>query len=128
MLDSIIEGEGANFMQVSYLESTRYMRNQLLRDSDWASMYHSLEVRTPLVDTQLLQKVAPYLLANRETNKKSMLLQSSGLDRGLQNKILNRPKSGFTTPMSVPSGKVKLDHVSWDKQWSREVLSKFNVT
>lgn len=128
VLDSIIEGEGANFMQVSYLESTRYMRNQLLRDSDWASMYHSLEVRTPLVDTQLLQKVAPYLLANRETNKKSMLLQSSGLDRGLQNKILNRPKSGFTTPMSVPSGKVKLDHVSWDKQWSREVLSKFNVT
>ena len=76
----------------------------------------------------LLQKVAPYLLAIRETNKKSMLLQSSGLDRGLQNKILNRPKSGFTTPMSVPSGKVKLDHVSWDKQWSREVLSKFNVT
>ena len=125
VFDSIAGGEVTNFMEVSYLESTRYMRNQLLRDSDWASMYHSLEVRTPLVDTQLLQNVAPYLLAIREPNKKSMLLQSSGLDRRLQNKILNRPKSGFTTPMSAPSGNVKLGHESWDKRWSREILSKF---
>ena len=119
------EGEITNFMEVSYIESTRYMRNQLLRDSDWASMFHSLEVRTPLVDTQLLQKVAPYLLKIREPNKKSMLLKSSGLDHRLQNKILNRPKSGFTTPMSAPSGNVKSGHISWDKQWSREILSKF---
>lgn len=125
--DSTIEGEVTNFVEVSYLESSRYMRNQLLRDADWASMYHSLEVRTPLVDTYLLQEIAPYLLAVKEKNKKPMLLQSSGLDRCLQNKILNRPKSGFTTPMSVPNGKVELDQESWDKQWSREVLSRFNV-
>ena len=35
--------------QVALLESTRYLRNQLLRDSDWASMAHSVELRTPLV-------------------------------------------------------------------------------
>ncbi len=27
------------------------MRNQLLRDTDWASMAHALEVRVPLVDS-----------------------------------------------------------------------------
>ena len=32
------------------------MRNQLLRDTDWASMAHSLEVRVPLVDAVLLEK------------------------------------------------------------------------
>ena len=36
------------------------MSNQLLRDSDWASMYHSVELRTPLVDSQLLHDVAPH--------------------------------------------------------------------
>ena len=31
--------------KVAALESTWYMRNQLLRDSDWAGMAHSLEIR-----------------------------------------------------------------------------------
>ena len=39
---------------VCLLDSTLYLRNQLLRDSDWASMAHSLELRTPLVDAALL--------------------------------------------------------------------------
>jgi hypothetical protein len=36
-------------LRVTALSSCWYMRNQLLRDTDWASMAHSLEVRTPLV-------------------------------------------------------------------------------
>ena len=39
-------------------KSSLYMRNQLLRDTDWASMAHSLEVRVPLVDAVLLAKLA----------------------------------------------------------------------
>ena len=31
--------------KVAALESTWYMRNQLLRDSDWAGMAHSLEIQ-----------------------------------------------------------------------------------
>ena len=34
------------------------MRNQLLRDTDWASMAHGLEVRVPLVDSVLLSSAA----------------------------------------------------------------------
>ena len=35
------------------------MRNQLLRDADWAGMAHSLEIRVPLVDFTLLGALAP---------------------------------------------------------------------
>ena len=43
------------FARVATLEASLYMRNQLLRDTDWASMAHSLEVRVPLVDAELLR-------------------------------------------------------------------------
>ena len=48
-----------NYGRVATLEAALYMRNQLLRDTDWASMAHSLEVRTPLVDAWLLRQLAP---------------------------------------------------------------------
>ena len=35
------------------------MRNQLLRDTDWSSMAHGLEVRVPFVDAKLLERMAP---------------------------------------------------------------------
>ena len=38
------------------IESTTYLRNQLLRDSDWASMDHSVELRTPLADAYPLSR------------------------------------------------------------------------
>jgi len=31
------------------------MRNQLLRDADWAGMAHSVEILVPLVDIELLR-------------------------------------------------------------------------
>jgi asparagine synthase (glutamine-hydrolysing) len=40
--------------RVAALEIAWYMRNQLLRDADWAGMAHSLEIRVPLLDQRLL--------------------------------------------------------------------------
>ena len=37
-----------DWLAVSALEMSCYMRNQLLRDADWAGMAHSLEIRVPL--------------------------------------------------------------------------------
>ena len=57
------------FAKVASLESSIYMRNQLLRDTDWASMAHSLEVRVPLVDAVLLRAdTAPYSAKNGGKN------------------------------------------------------------
>ncbi|MBK8742086.1 MAG: asparagine synthase (glutamine-hydrolyzing) [Betaproteobacteria bacterium] len=61
---------------VGLLESTLYLRNQLLRDSDWASMGHSLELRTPLVDAKLLKTLRPFVSAFVGGAGKAMLAQS----------------------------------------------------
>ena len=42
-LEASIQGVDSDKLKVSALEMSWYMRNQLLRDSDWASMAHSLK-------------------------------------------------------------------------------------
>ncbi len=51
--------------RVSYLESRCYMLNTLLRDSDFMSMAHGLEVRVPLLDHQLAQQVMAFPVAGK---------------------------------------------------------------
>lgn len=83
---------------VGLLESTHYLRNQLLRDSDWASMGHSLELRTPLVDAALLETLGPYVSCFAGGAGKAMLARSPG--KPLPESIINRPKTGFSLPMA----------------------------
>ncbi len=85
------------FGQVSLLESSRYMRNQLLRDADWVGMAHSMELRTPLVDQRLSERIAGLAALGRLGRGKAILAQT--LTRGLPESILNRPKMGFTLPI-----------------------------
>src|SRR6516225_1488042 len=58
-----------SFGRIAVLESSLYMRNQLLRDTDWASMAHSLEVRVPLVDVKLLSQFASITAGNGSQSK-----------------------------------------------------------
>ncbi|MEG9436980.1 asparagine synthase (glutamine-hydrolyzing) [Edaphobacter sp. HDX4] len=88
--------EQANFLRVSALEMSFYMRTQLLRDADWAGMAHSLEIRVPFVDMALLQKLAP-LRASLLSPRKSTMAKV--LQKPLPAEILNRPKSGFRVPV-----------------------------
>jgi asparagine synthase (glutamine-hydrolysing) len=83
---------------VGLLESTHYLRNQLLRDGDWASMAHSLELRTPLVDVRLLEALGPYVPDFMGGAGKSFLAHSPA--RPLPESIINRPKTGFGLPMA----------------------------
>lgn len=83
-----------HFQQLMYLESVRYMRNQLLRDTDWVSMAHSLEIRVPLVDSQLTATVTG-LAAQGRLGKSDL---PKILARPLSDRVRNRPKTGFTTP------------------------------
>ena len=83
---------------VGLLESTHYLRNQLLRDSDWASMGHSLELRTPLVDAKLLGTLGRYVSGFAGAAGKAMLARSPG--KPLPESIINRPKTGFSLPMA----------------------------
>lgn len=83
---------------VGLLESTHYLRNQLLRDSDWASMGHSLELRTPLVDARLLETLGPYVASFVGGAGKVMLARAPL--RPLPDAIIQRPKTGFSMPMA----------------------------
>jgi asparagine synthase (glutamine-hydrolysing) len=83
-------------VKVSALELSWYMRHQLLRDSDWASMAHSLELRVPLLDVELLRNIAP-ALAGRHPPGKSEMAKAAA--RPLPTELLNRPKTGFTVPV-----------------------------
>src|ERR1035441_2856022 len=96
-----------------------YMRNQLLRDTDWASMDHSLEVRTPLVDATLLRELGPQLAGENPPTKRDMALAAIEADdphpsdgRGIKGEgsrlrtphsalrtLLDRSKTGFVVPV-----------------------------
>lgn len=88
--------KATDFLRVSALEMSFYMRTQLLRDADWAGMAHSLEIRVPLVDMTLLRQVAP-LRASRFAPRKPGFVDC--LPKRLPENILKRPKSGFNIPV-----------------------------
>src|SRR5262249_57244279 len=115
------------FGRIARLESSLYMRNQLLRDTDWASMAHSLEVRVPLVDNKLLNQFASIAAKNGSQSKR---LLASSPSVPLPPKVIDRPKTGFTTPIQswlqrdnriqewrrVPS--LTADKCAWARRWA----------
>lgn len=86
------------YAAVGALESAIYMRNQLLRDADWASMAHGLEVRVPLVDCTLQRAVAAYYATRAFRPGKFALAAAPGTP--LPGTVVDRSKTGFTTPVA----------------------------
>ena len=84
--------------RVSYLESRCYMRNTLLRDADFMSMAHGLELRVPFLDRALVEACFRIPGANKLRGRlpKALLLRSLGVE--LPAEIVQRPKRGFTLP------------------------------
>ena len=83
------------YTQIAALESCWYMRNQLLRDTDWSSMAHGLEVRVPFVDMHLLERLAPAIASVAPPNKQDLAACAEELPQSM----LTRPKTGFSTPV-----------------------------
>jgi len=122
------------FGRVAALEAGLYMRNQLLRDTDWAGMAHSIELRVPLVDAFLLRQLAPVLLAHGPRLRKGLLAGSPS--KTLPAGILQRPKTGFQVPVhdwlehheavdswrSVPS--LARAGCPWARRWAYSVYKR----
>ena len=113
----------ADFARVACLESTLYMRNQLLRDADWAGMAHSLEIRVPLVDSKLLADTAGVAVRDNDWSKQRLAAAPS---RPLPKEVTNRPKTGFTTPVADWQERHLIDRSRSLKRglrpWSRTVF------
>lgn len=137
----------SSLITISELETTHYMRSQLLRDSDVFSMAHSLELRVPFVDHLLYETVLPYLDSGFDKiNPKKMLVDAVG---DLPEEITHRSKMGFTFPFAdwIKNGEFKnlmiesiknldntfttdhllptIDKLHWSRLWALYVLSRF---
>jgi asparagine synthase (glutamine-hydrolysing) len=95
-LNKSVNGIRNDHLIVSALEWSFFMRSMLLRDVDWASMAHSLEVRVPLVDIKVIETLAPMLCSSMKPGKKSMVKVAW---KEAPKQILNRKKSGFLFPI-----------------------------
>ena len=84
--------------RVSYLEARCYMLNTLLRDADVMSMAHGLEIRVPLIDPQLAEKMfmVPGRFKMQRGTPKPLLVNAVRSE--LPDNIVHRKKQGFTFP------------------------------
>jgi asparagine synthase (glutamine-hydrolysing) len=86
---------------VSVLELEGYMANTLLRDTDGMSMAHSLEVRVPFVDVDVVRfalSVPGRMKLNGGPPHTPKPLLAAALSDLLPLEFLARPKMGFTLP------------------------------
>jgi asparagine synthase (glutamine-hydrolysing) len=109
--------------QVAALESCWYMRNQLLRDTDWSSMAHGLEVRVPFVDFVLLKRLAPAIASPLPPTKQDLAACAR-----LPKSVVSRPKTGFTTPVRKWIDISKPASQRWLRGWSAEVHRSWRKT
>lgn len=113
---------------ISALELSRYMRNQLLRDSDVMSMAWGLELRVPLLDTEVFGALTQIPASLRLRQGKQLLLDAVP---EIPDWISKRPKSAFLFPYhqwlesnqwgesfkkSMVQYPVKME--SWYQKWS----------
>jgi len=102
---------------VAVLESSFYLRNQLLRDADWAGMAHSLEIRTPLVDAFLLKRLAGRL---QKGEGKKLLAES--VEPALPEPVIQRAKTGFSVPMEKWLEAGDEGSRPWARRWACRVM------
>jgi asparagine synthase (glutamine-hydrolysing) len=96
--DEAVDG----WLAVQRLESALYLKNQLLRDADWASMAHSLELRVPFVDCRLYSALACRDFEPARSRGKAVLARMTVPE--LPQESLARAKSGFMMPPALTEG------------------------
>ncbi|MBA3406423.1 MAG: asparagine synthase [Gemmatimonadaceae bacterium] len=115
---------------VSFMEITRYMCNQLLRDSDVFSMAHGLELRVPFVDARLFAAVSAIPAYHRLRPGKQLLLEAVP---EIPHWVRGQPKRGFRFPfqqwveegfgerLSIAERKTTVPLVTWYRRWALAV-------
>lgn len=91
---------GAAFDTISLLESTLYMGNTLLRDTDVVSMACSQEVRVPFLDRRLVDNVARLPAGAKSGRGRPLkwLLRQACADL-IPAALIQRRKTGFSLPI-----------------------------
>ncbi len=114
---------------VHTMESALYMRNQLLRDSDWASMAHGLELRVPLVDAWLERGMAALdFEPGRSLGKAAAVAMVAP---ALPPAVFSRRKTGFALPLEwlddTPPGALAQHGSRRARATARRVATQFGL-
>jgi len=121
-LSATIEGVSSERLAISALEMQWYMKNQLLRDADWAGMAHSLEIRVPFVDMTLLSNFIE-IPSLDPTQEKRTIARRVAPD--LPESILTRPKTGFSVPIHQWLNPDSPKSISNHREWARVLYRTF---
>ena len=87
--------------RTSYLELRHYMTNTLLRDSDFMSMAHGLELRVPFIDHKLAEFLFRIPGASKLERGLPKWLLIDAVQSLLPQEVVHRPKRGFTFPFEL---------------------------
>jgi len=96
---------------LSYMEISFYLQNQLLKDTDFMSMHHSVETRVPFLDHILVDyvtSITPSLKIEKNISKPLLARSLQGI---LPDEIIFRKKKGFVFPFDL-----------WIKKRGRELF------
>ncbi|HEU0179011.1 MAG TPA: asparagine synthase (glutamine-hydrolyzing) [Blastocatellia bacterium] len=112
--------------QASALELGGYLGNALLRDTDSMSMAHGLEVRAPLIDHKVVEKMlaVPGRLKLRGKDPKWMLMDAVG---GLPREVVDRAKRGFELPFKNWLAGALRDRIE-SALWSPQLTKLLSIT
>ncbi|HPK65515.1 MAG TPA: asparagine synthase C-terminal domain-containing protein, partial [Thermoanaerobaculia bacterium] len=108
---------------VQTLETSLYLRHQLLRDSDWAAMASSVELRVPFVDVPLWQALAAHDFEPARRQGKAAFARAAAPE--LPAALFTRPKTGFQVPNPLLATPRSAGASS--RHLAREVLRAWNV-
>ena len=86
---------------VQYLDMKTYLPGDILTKVDRASMAHSLEVRVPILDHQLVDWISGLPPAYKLKGREGKYIFKKALEQNLPNEILYRKKMGFAVPLAA---------------------------
>ena len=129
-------GDRQGAARVSWIEQHCYMQNQLLRDTDAMSMWHSLEVRVPFLDRNFTATCAALGDAVYDTHPPKKVLIDAFPE--LPRMVWDRPKRGFTLPfeqwlrgserfadLGTVRERFEKGQLSWSRLWGAYLAKSF---
>jgi asparagine synthase (glutamine-hydrolysing) len=86
--------------RIQYVDIKTYLVDDILTKVDRASMAHSLEVRVPLLDHEVMEYAAGIPAAYKLRHGEGKYIFKKALQSLLPDTILSRPKMGFSMPLA----------------------------
>lgn len=106
--------------KMMYVDTKSYLPNDILFKVDRASMANSLETRAPFLDKDLYEFSHQLPINQKINNSEGKIILKNLLKTKIPQDLIDRPKGGFSIPISSWLNKPLLD-------WSENLLNKKNI-